>query len=306
MNGAAAAAASVTSSNISATVSTPALPAGRLPFPSPQSQHHHPLHAAGAAGPSLLHLNHPAFAQTASLLAASRPNHTLSPQLIVQAYEQAHIQRHYQQQMHHLMNTSPTSMATTASNPSPAPSDASAAIPSTAPITPSSAPTSASTSSTITTKPKIWSIADVATSEDRPKKETAQDSAPKMEPKSGDPQRPPVSQQKQNSKEEDAARSDGIRWMDQLMQQRNHPHLTPQQIQQFSTFGMQPQLNGITSSAAAMYSHHPVFGGISSANIRLPTKSLTSTPLYGLAELLSAQEKSTVMSYPVVKNVTQL
>uniref|UniRef100_H2Y2Q4 Homeobox domain-containing protein n=1 Tax=Ciona intestinalis TaxID=7719 RepID=H2Y2Q4_CIOIN len=145
-------------------ISSPIQARPGLPFPPNMP----PMQAPSSQAPPHFHSSQFNPAAAASLIAASR-GHPLPPHVMAALNEQA--QRHYQQALQHMPNYPfhGERALSTSTNASPSPSTSSR-VSSTSPST-SLKPASSAETSTASTppKPKIWSIADVATSRDSSK-----------------------------------------------------------------------------------------------------------------------------------------
>ena len=191
---------------------------------------------AGAApvGNPMFPLNHmhPAFqAQAASLFRSGA--HGLNPQLLAALNEQAQLQRSYQQaQLQHIMACSPASMASFKNSSFRKPSDH---LPASTQASPSAGPVA---------KPKIWSIADVATKDDsEDKRKSSRDKAESNQLVKED-------KNKQATQGYESSAS-SFKWMEQMLSNRN---------QQFSLQQVGPLKHGVPQ--AALYPHHHMFSSL--------------------------------------------
>ena len=191
---------------------------------------------AGAApvGNPMFPLNHmhPAFqAQAASLFRSGA--HGLNPQLLAALNEQAQLQRSYQQaQLQQIMACSPASLASFKNSSFRKPSDH---LPTSTQPSPSAAPVA---------KPKIWSIADVATKDDgEGKRKSSREKA-----ESGQLAKEDKSKQATQGYESSAS---SFKWMEQMLSNRN---------QHFSLQQVGPLKHGVPQ--AALYPHHHMFSNL--------------------------------------------
>nr|CAB3256928.1 Irx-B [Phallusia mammillata] len=215
-------------------------------------------------------------AAAASLIAASR-GHTLPPHVMAALNEQAQM-HHYQQALQHLPGNPMRigqSDGHVSGSESPSPLSQTA---SKSPQTPSSTTASSTGSSSPPTKPKIWSLADVATSDDNPKKSET-NSPP------GSARRTEINFQNDTG----AVRS----WMDDVLHQRitglsgktptslsNNVPMTPQQLHQLAI-----TLSSTHSQGNHMLDHqHLVNEGV-----RIPTGFMDVSSFHNHTNLMRQQ-----------------
>ena len=213
-------------------------------------------------GNSIFPLNHmhPAFqAQAASLFRSGA--HGLNPQLLAVFNEQAQLHRSYQQaQLQQIMACSPASLASFKNSNFRRPSDQ---VASSTQVSPSIGPI---------TKPKIWSIADVASKDDSEDKRKSSGERTESVQQAKEEKLKQVAQSYENS-------ASSFKWMEQMLSNRNQ-HFSLQQVGQLK--------HGVPQTA--LYPHHPMFSSLQPVS----KKPLVSESLLGLASYMPSNGENHV------------